>query len=236
MDDNHGLDDRDLFHVIWTSKAKKIKYMYTFARKGVRDGILPKMLETLAGLRKMAKKALAQEETSGNCDPFLCDILNARQLSLKLTMNAIYGFTSTQMLPCKAVSASITARGRNMIMTTVNYINDHFPRYDVIYGDTDSVFINFNRPELTLEEIFKLATETAKEITTNMFKHPHDLEFEKVYHPFFLLKKKKYIGYKYVDLTTPPKIENKGVVLERRDQCAFVQETYKECRDLVCFR
>ena len=53
---------------------------------------------------------------------------------------------------------------------------------------------------------------------------PHDCEYEKTYYPFIILKKKKYVGYKYEEDTINYKIDNTGTVLKRRDNAPIVKE------------
>ena len=58
-----------------------------------------------------------------------------------------------------------------------------------------------------------------------------NLEFEKIYSPFLLLKKKRYVGYKYEEgKLDKPKIDYKGIELTRRDGCGL---TKKWMRDLL---
>lgn len=56
----------------------------------------------------------------------------------------------------------------------------------VIYGDTDSVMVNFKVK--SLEESMKLGREAAETISKN-FISPIKLEFEKVYRFFYLFKR-----------------------------------------------
>lgn len=53
-------------------------------------------------------------------------------------------------LPCLQIAGAVTAIGRQMIDFTRNWVMNHFTKKngyeadaDVIYGDTDSVMINF---------------------------------------------------------------------------------------------
>ncbi len=223
--------DDEIFSITWDNGGTK--YEHRYVRKSVRHGILPRILAMFAKLRKAAKKQLAVEQAKENHDEFLCDILDARQLSLKLCMNAIYGFTATTSLPCKAVSASITAIGRNMIKRTSEHIIDNYEGSDIIYGDTDSVFVDFKRPDLTLRELFEFSNTAAKDITKKLFNPPHELEFEKVYDPLFMLAKKKYFAMKRVMYNRPAKIENKGNVLQRRDVSEFVTDAFLKCEEFV---
>lgn len=78
-----------------------------------------------------------------------------------------------------------------------------------------------------IEESFKIGADLAEEITESLFKKPIELEFEKVYHPFIILSKKRYIGNYYGE--SPHKIdfvEKKGVVLKRRDNPDIVKKVY----------
>lgn len=106
--------------------------------------ILPKLLANLAQLRKNAKKDLAIEQSKTHPDEFVCSILDARQLSKKLIMNSCYGFLATQSLPCKQIGETVTAKGREMIERTRAYIEENYANARVIYGDTDSVFVDFD--------------------------------------------------------------------------------------------
>ena len=128
---------------------------------------------------------------------------------------------------------------------------------DIIVKNTDSCFIELKTPSFkkfkeaireyedttflsdkeqkelddmktkVIEESFEIGAKLAKEITNSLFKKPIDLEFEKVYHPFIILSKKRYIGNYYG--TSPHKIdfvEKKGVVLKRRDNPDIVKKVY----------
>lgn len=48
------------------------------------------------------------------------NVLDGRQLALKISANSVYGFTGAQVghLPCLAISASVTNYGREMIEAT----------------------------------------------------------------------------------------------------------------------
>jgi DNA polymerase delta subunit 1 len=61
----------------------------------------------------------------------------------------------------------------------------------VIYGDTDSVMVNFGVK--TLEQSMKLGREAAEYVSAKFIK-PIKLEFEKVYFPYLLINKKRYAG------------------------------------------
>lgn len=107
--------------------------------------------------------------------------------------------------------------------------------------NTDSVFLAFkyNRDDFTQnrKDTFKLATICGDNLTNDIFKRPPiELEFEKVFQPFVLLTKKRYIGKKFEDQSDPFKlktIDTKGIALTRRDYCKMVKKCYKEIIDVI---
>ena len=79
--------------------------------------------------RKAVKKMMAPFEHSKNQeDQLRYRVLNGRQLAIKVSMNSIYGFTSAFMLNLPALSASVTAKGRQMIEQTKDFMEQRFER------------------------------------------------------------------------------------------------------------
>jgi DNA polymerase elongation subunit (family B) len=108
----------------------------------------------------------------------------------------------------------------------------------VIYGDTDSIFIEmaFNRNDIieNRKDTFKLAIECGDKITEMFNRPPINLEFEKIYGPFVLLTKKRYIGNKYEDVDNPMKIKEvttSGIAITKRNYCNMVKKCYREIID-----
>jgi hypothetical protein len=107
---------------------------------------------------------------------------------------------------------------------------------DIQAKNTDSIFIkhSFNRQDhvLNRKDTFKLAIACGDNITETLFKRPPIcLEFEKVYQPFILLTKKRYIGKKFEDIRDPMKLKTlttSGIAITRRDYCNMVKKCYKE--------
>lgn len=175
-----------------------------FVKPHVHKGLLPEILENLLEARKRAKQDLKNEK-----DPFIRSVLDGRQLALKISANSVYGFTGAQIgkLPCIPISAGVTAHGRNMIDKTAKYVTTFYPESTVIYGDTDSVMINFGK--IPRDQAMKIGKEAAERIS-NEFCSPIKLEFEKVYHPFLLVNKKRYAGLLYTNPDKHDKLECKG--------------------------
>ncbi|XP_055374133.1 DNA polymerase delta catalytic subunit [Condylostylus longicornis] len=201
-----------------------------FVKATVRKGLLPEILESLLAARKRAKNDLKVET-----DPFKRSVLDGRQLALKISANSVYGFTGAQVgkLPCLEISGSVTAYGRTMIEKTKSEIESHYKRANgyendavVIYGDTDSVMINFGVK--TLERSMELGREAAEYVSAKFIK-PIKLEFEKVYFPYLLINKKRYAGLYFTRPEKYDKMDCKGIETVRRDNSPLVANLMNMC-------
>lgn len=107
--------------------------------------------------------------------------------------------------------------------------------------NTDSIFLSlkYNRDDYKQNRIdtFKLATICGDNLTHEIFNRPPiEMEFEKVFHPFILLSKKRYIGRKYDNMKDPfemTKLVTSGIALTRRDYCKMVKKCYKSILDII---
>ncbi len=111
----------------------------------------------------------------------------------------------------------------------------------VIYGDTDSIFVKFkfDRDDNVQNRLdtFRLATICGDKLTKEVFNRPPiEMEFEKVFQPFVLLTKKRYIGKKFDDMKDPFKctsVVKSGIAITRRDYCNMVKKCYNEIINCV---
>ena len=94
------------------------------------EHILPQIIENLWAARDQAKH-------DGNA---------ALSQAIKIIMNSFYGVLGTPgcRLHDSRLTSSITKRGHDIIIQTVKLIEE--AGYEVIYGDTDSVFVSLNGP------------------------------------------------------------------------------------------
>ncbi|KAK8698089.1 hypothetical protein V6N13_114220 [Hibiscus sabdariffa] len=193
----------------------------------VRKGVLPRLLEEILSTRIMVKQAMK------NLTPeqqVLQRIFNARQLALKLIANVTYGYTAAGFsgrMPCAELADSIVQCGRSTLEKAISYVNAHEKwKANVIYGDTDSMFVLLKGR--SVEESFKIGREIATAITA-MNPYPVTLKMEKVYHPCFLLTKKRYVGYSYESADqAKPIFDAKGIETVRRDTCGAVSKTLEQ--------
>eukprot|EP01028_Stygiella_incarcerata_P012084 TRINITY_DN7264_c0_g1_i1.p1 TRINITY_DN7264_c0_g1~~TRINITY_DN7264_c0_g1_i1.p1 ORF type:complete len:1124 (-),score=299.58 TRINITY_DN7264_c0_g1_i1:209-3406(-) len=197
---------------------------HAFVKEHVQKGILPEILFDLLAARKKAKGELKSET-----DPMKRKVLDGRQLALKISANSVYGFTGAQVgkLPCLEISSSVTSYGREMIEETKRTVekkytiaNGYPKNANVIYGDTDSVMVDFG--VTTVEEGMRLGLEAANYVTDRFIK-PIRLEFEKVYFPYLLISKKRYAGLLWTNPEKHDRMDCKGIETVRRDNCLLVK-------------
>ena len=125
----------------------------------------------------------------------------------------------------------MTSYGRQLLEKTKEFVENNYNiahgyKYDaeVVYGDTDSVFVRFGTK--TVPETFPLAIEAAEKCS-EIFPSPILLEFEKVYYPFLLMNKKRYAGLMWTNKEKYDYMDTKGLETVRRDNCALVREGEK---------
>jgi len=161
-------------------------------------------------------------------------VLDKRQLAYKVNANSMYGALGAAKgyLPFVNGAMAVTYIGRISIEKAVNYIKNNWDDALVVYGDTDSCFINFKRFEdhthERFSEIWKFAENVVDKIK-EIFPSPMKLEFEgKIYATYFILSKKRYIAQPCdINGVMDKKLYKKGVVLQRRDNCKFLKDIYE---------
>ena len=203
-------------------------------------GSLPTIVAKLLAARK-AKR----EELKRTADPFKKALLDAEQNAYKITANSLYGQlgSGTFKVRLQHLAASVTAYGRKQILFAKEVLEKFYgssagdPRCDakIVYGDTDSVFVNFNprNPEtgerLTGRDA-RVATieltEEAGKFISSALKAPHEFEYDKVFAPFLIFSKKRYVGNKYEESPDEFKETSMGIVLKRRDNAPLLKILY----------
>ena len=207
---------------------------------GGKKGALPEIVQKLLATRKKKRKEAEKEP-----DPFKKALLDAEQLAYKLTANSLYGQlgSGTFKIRLQHLAASVTAYGRKQILFAKDVIERFYgpeannPRCaaEITYGDTDSLFVNFKvkNPEtgvpLTGNEAIEATmhlTEEAGKFVTRALKAPHDFEYDKVFSPFIIFSKKRYVGNKYEESLDYYKQTSMGIATKRRDYAPLVKVIY----------
>ena len=190
-------------------------------------GILPQTLDILLKKRKETRKIMEITE-----DESQKSVLNGLQLAYKVVANSVYGQcgSRTSAIRKLEVAACTTAAGRDRIQDAKKIVETEFGG-EVIYGDTDSIFIKF--PTTSLEESIKIAQEAAERITNSIARKPYKIEYEKTFYPFILFCRKRYVGMMYEDDPTKCKRKSMGIALKRRDNAPIVKDVFGGALDIL---
>ncbi|MDO8643271.1 MAG: DNA polymerase II [Candidatus Woesearchaeota archaeon] len=194
------------------------------------DGILSDILKTLWAQRDAAKKRKDTLATH----------------AIKILMNSMFGVLANPS--CRfynlEVANAITHFGQHINKLTTKKINEK--GYEVIYGDTDSVFVNPKKD--TSEESNKIGEELQTYINdfyknhvteTYHRKNVLEIQFEKLYSKFLMPRvrgtdvgaKKRYAGIRVVD--GKEKLEFVGMEVVRRDWTELAKKFQTDVLNLV---
>jgi len=189
-------------------------------------GLLPVTLETLLKKRKETRKLMEATE-----DDAQKSVLNGLQLAYKVVANSIYGQCGSKTSPIRKleVAACTTAIGRQKIFDAKKIVEEQFGG-EVVYGDTDSIFIKFMTK--SLPESIELAKQAAAAITASGRK-AHKIEYEKTFLPFILFCRKRYMGMMYEDDVKKCKRKSMGIAIKRRDNAPIVKDIFGGALDIL---
>lgn len=186
-----------------------------------RDGILPSLLQRIWEQRDEAKKRKDA----------------VASLAFKTLMNSFFGVMASPN--CRFFSMDlangITHFARHFIQVIIDKVEQK--GFQVIYGDTDSIFVNLDVD--SQDEAEKIATEIQDEMNVFLDEHIRkeydrrsflELEFEKTYKKFLMPKvrgretgsKKRYAGLMVWD--GKEKMDFTGLEFVRRDWTALSKE------------
>jgi DNA polymerase elongation subunit (family B) len=182
-------------------------------------GVVPLTLDILLKKRKETRKLMETVD-----DDSQKAVLNGLQLAYKTVANSVYGQCGSRTSPIRKleVAACTTAAGRQRIQDAKRVVETEFGG-EVIYGDTDSIFIKFQTKDLA--ESIELGKKAADRITS-LCRKPYRIEYEKTFYPFILFCRKRYVGMMYEDDVTKCKRKTMGVALKRRDNAPIVKDVF----------
>jgi len=230
-DDSDDEEDEELQNDLQNSRKKKITihkkvhYNFRFLKKEVKEGLVPMIVRKLVTERKAVRKQM--EKYSKTDLTYI--ILDKRQWALKISANSIYGFLGVKngIRPFIQGAIAVTYMGR----VSINKVNDYLisKGLKVVYNDTDSAYVNVDVQNI--KDVYEVGEQLSKEVSA-LFPPPMKLEFEK---PFKMLaiKRKKY-AYVIIDTNGELardkdgeiKIDTKGIITARRDNCKWNTDTY----------
>jgi len=206
----------------------KCYYVQKDEKQPMTEGVIPKTLDILLKKRKEFKEKM--EDTQ--YDEAQRSVYNGLQLAYKVVANSVYGQCGSRTSPIRklCVAACTTAAGRKALGIARRVVETEFGA-EVIYGDTDSIFIKF--PTKDLAKSIELGIAAGKSITSQC-RRPYKIAYEKTLYPFILFCRKRYVGMKYEeDATAKPKRMSMGIVLKRRDNAPIVKDVFGGALDIL---
>ncbi|KAM0786373.1 hypothetical protein ACM66B_001841 [Microbotryomycetes sp. NB124-2] len=218
--------DIDFSTIDWTvDGAEDIESMpERMPCEGEPQGILPQLIASLVARRRQVKNLMKDKSLS----PARYQQYEIAQKALKLTANSMYGclgFEGSRFyaLPLAALT---TFKGREILTRTK--ADAESLDLKVIYGDTDSIFINTNQTERAAA--IKIGNEFKK--TVNDKYRKLEIDTDAVFERILLLNKKKYAARKVEDdgtITT----EIKGLDMKRREYCELSKDASQFVLDKI---
>lgn len=216
-------------HVICANR----RYRWLKSPKGVLPEILTHLIDTRTATKKEMKaveaklKGLTEQDSEYFDLSTYRDVLDQRQLALKVSANSGYGCMGVRRgyLPFMPGAMCTTYKGRCAIEQAAKTIQQDYGGI-LVYGDTDSNYVTF--PQFnTAQECWDHAVKVAQEVS-KLFPRPMSLAFEeKLYWRYLIITKKRYMSLACKrDGKIEDKINKKGVLLQRRDNCQFVRKVY----------
>lgn len=202
-------------------------YVQPTADNPLSVGLIPTALQIMLTKRKEARKKME--------DPALDDaqrsVYNGLQSAYKVVANSIYGQLGSRTSPIRkmCIAACTTAVGRRSLLFAKSTVEADGA--EVVYGDTDSIFVKF--PGKDLVGAIGAAQEAATKITSLCPHKAFVIGYEKTFYPFILFCRKRYVGMKYEEDPTKCKRASMGIVLKRRDNAPIVKDVYGGALDII---
>ena len=180
-----------------------------------KNGMTALIIGSLRDLRVNYYKSLSKKETLTEEQRQQYTVVSQ---ALKVILNASYGVMGAEIFPLYFLPAaeSTTAIGRYTILETIKKCES--TGIEVLYGDTDSLFIK----NPTSEQI-KAVIEQAKK------DHGVDLEIDKTYRYCVLSNRKK----NYFGVTEDGKVDVKGLTGKKSHTPAFIKNLFFELIDVL---
>jgi DNA polymerase I len=180
-----------------------------------RNGMTAIIIGSLRDLRVNYYKSLSKKETLTEEQRQQYTVVSQ---ALKVILNASYGVMGAEIFPLYFLPAAeaTTAIGRYTILETIKKCEAF--GIEVLYGDTDSLFIK----NPSKEQIQKVIEQAKKD-------HGVDLEIDKVYRYCVLSNRKK----NYLGVTTSGKVDVKGLTGKKSHTPPFIKKLFYELLDVL---
>ena len=180
-----------------------------------KNGLTSVLIGSLRDLRVNYYKNMAKKDTLTAEERQLFTVVSQ---ALKVILNASYGVMGAEIFPLYFLPAAeaTTATGRHIILSTINKCKES--GIDVLYGDTDSLFVKKPTPK-QIEDI----------ITRAKIDHNVELEIDKEYRYVVLSSRKK----NYLGVTKNGKVDVKGLTGKKSHTPPFIKTLFYELLDIL---
>ncbi|MDX1595756.1 MAG: DNA-directed DNA polymerase I [Nitrosopumilaceae archaeon] len=180
-----------------------------------KNGLTSIIIGSLRDLRVNYYKSLSKKETLSEEERQQYTVVSQ---ALKVILNASYGVMGAEIFPLYFLPAAeaTTAIGRYTILETIKKCEA--TGIEVLYGDTDSLFIK----NPTQEQIQKVIEQAKKD-------HGVDLEVDKTYRYCVLSNRKK----NYLGVTKEGKVDVKGLTGKKSHTPPFIKKLFYELLDIL---
>jgi len=187
----------------------KVRYLDA----SVKQGLIPYLLAKWWKDRNEAKKKMKQAKREGKDAE--AKYYDGIQSAIKVMMNATYGILASDFyrFTNKDIGATITSFARECITSAAKKLEEE--GVEVLYSDTDSVFIKSPYPDDLLKTV-QLGNDIAQRYSEKQL----SFEFEKVLDPWFTHgAKKRYFGKRVWPPENPIIIDNdKEIIVFAKDK------------------
>ena len=180
-----------------------------------KNGLTSMIIGSLRDLRVNYYKSLSKKETLTEEQRQQYTVVSQ---ALKVILNASYGVMGAEIFPLYYLPAAeaTTAIGRYTILETIKKCEE--TGIEVLYGDTDSLFIK----NPTQEQIQKVIEQAKKD-------HGVDLEIDKTYRYCVLSNRKK----NYLGVTKQGKVDVKGLTGKKSHTPPFIKNLFYQLLDVL---
>jgi len=180
-----------------------------------KNGLTSVLIGSLRDLRVNYYKNMAKKDTLSVEEKQLFTVVSQ---ALKVILNASYGVMGAEIFPLYFLPAAeaTTATGRHIILSTINNCKES--GIEVLYGDTDSLFVKKPTPK-QIEDI----------ITKAKMDHNVELEIDKEYRYVVLSGRKK----NYLGVTKNGKVDVKGLTGKKSHTPPFIKTLFYELLDIL---
>lgn len=188
---------------------------YEFCQK--KKGFIPETLKELIEGRSRLKNKMSREKEESREYQSLYN----RQWALKIIANSFYGMLGYPRARwySKECAESVTSFGRHYIKDTIEMAKDR--GFEVIYGDTDSLFCKLNGKNR--EDVKKFLKKVNESLPGIM-----ELELEDYYKRGVFVTKKRYAM-----IDEGGKLVVKGLEFVRRDWAALAKRTQEQVIEAI---